>query len=57
MQAKIEGNVYGGGDEANVTGTTNVNLQGNAEVDGNVYGGGHLGDVNGSTNVTIVPED
>ena len=50
------GNVYGGGEESCVKGSTNtvtVNLQGNTEVLGNVFGGGNKGLVEGSTQVNI----
>lgn len=51
--AIVGGDVYGGGDAANVVGTPIVKVANkcNTEI-GNVYGGGNAADVNG-TNVTI----
>ena len=40
----IKGNVYGGGNLADVKTNTTVNM-GGGQVEGNVYGGGNLGDV------------
>ena len=54
-----EGNVYGGGSEAEVVktnngnGNTHVILTGNAHVKGNVYGGGNQADVQGNANVEL----
>ena len=69
MGANIVGNVYGGGNEANVTGNTVVNIciadysgtagfkgvsiDKNANGGGSVYGGGCSADVLGNTNVTM----
>jgi hypothetical protein len=52
-QVTIKGDVYGGGDAANVVGTPIVKVANkcNTEI-GNVYGGGNAADVNG-TNVMI----
>ena len=56
---KGDGNVYGGGSQADVlkngdnTGNTSVTLTGNATVKGNVYGGGNEADVEGNTNVEL----
>lgn len=47
------GNVYGGGDQSAVTGSTTVILQEGATVHGNVYGGGNNGPVGGNSSVTI----
>ena len=47
------GNVYGGGDESGVSGSTTVKLQGSAKILGNVYGGGNKGQVGGSSEVKI----
>lgn len=47
------GDVYGGGDESGVHGTTSVILQGDAHVLGNVFAGGNKGLVTGATTVTI----
>ena len=41
---RIHGNVYGGGNNADVQTNTAVNI-GAGQVDGNVYGGGNVGDV------------
>ena len=41
---RIHGSVFGGGNEADVQTTTQVNIC-TGQVDGNVYGGGNLGDV------------
>lgn len=54
-----DGNVYGGGSQADVlkdgdnTGNTSVTLSGNAIVKGNVYGGGNEANVQGNTNVEL----
>ena len=54
-----EGNVFGGGSEADVlkngynTGNTSVTLSGNAEIMGNVYGGGNKAAVEGNTQVKM----
>jgi len=54
-----EGNVFGGGSEADVlkdgdnTGNTSVTLTGNAEIMGNVYGGGNKAAVEGNTQVKM----
>lgn len=47
------GDVYGGGDQSAVTGSTTVSLEEGTTVRGNVYGGGNEGAVGGSTSVTI----
>ena len=58
----VEGNVYGGGDEAAVSGTTFVTMQeaastsdftASSTVGNDVYGGGNLADVSGSTTVNV----
>ena len=54
-------NVFGGGNEAKVVGSTNVNIGTKfgendvvgADIRGNVYGGGNNAEVTGDTNVTI----
>lgn len=54
-----DGNVYGGGSQADVlkdgagTGNTSVTLSGNVEVKGNVYGGGNEAAVEGDTDVKL----
>lgn len=47
------GNVYGGGDQSAVTGSTSVILQQGVHVLGNVFGGGNNGTVGGNSSVTI----
>lgn len=51
------GNVFGGGNAAEVIGNTNVNIgteaSKSADIRGNVYGGGNQADVTGQTNVVI----
>jgi uncharacterized repeat protein (TIGR02543 family) len=53
------GNVFGGGNEANVTSNPRVvvgdGLDSPVTVKGNVFGGGNEGDVNGSPVVVVVP--
>ena len=62
--ARITGDVFGGGNEANVNGNAIVNIctadysgvtgfEGVSISDGSVYGGGNKGDVLGNTNVTM----
>ena len=58
--SQIDGNVYGGGDESAVQGTTKVNVMesaiiGGISVDGgDVYGGGNVADVGGATKVILL---
>ena len=40
----VAGSVYGGGEESDVAGNTEVNIS-DGQINGNVYGGGNLGDV------------
>ena len=47
-------NVYGGGNKADVSGSSKVTLAGNTDVRGNVFGGGNDGEVGGSARVNIV---
>ena len=56
----VAGNVFGGGEEAPVSGSTAVTLSqvtsgvtATTTVSGNVYGGGNLADVSGSTDVNV----
>ena len=64
LGAHITGNVFGGSNEANVTGNTTVNIctadysgttgfEGVSINNGSVYGGGNRGDVLGNTKVTM----
>ena len=48
---RIHGNVYGGGNQADVQTNTEVNMS-TGQVEGNVYGGGNLGDVGNITKNT-----
>lgn len=48
----IKGNVYGGGEKANVTGSTTININGGT-VTLDVYGGGALASVNGNTEINL----
>ena len=50
-QVKVHGNVYGGGNAADVKINTEVNISA-GQVDGNVYGGGNLGDVGTHEDIT-----
>ena len=54
---RVEGSVYGGGDQSVVKGAnkgnTTVILKGKANVIGNVYGGGNKGQVSGNSEVKI----
>ena len=52
-RAVIDGSIFGGGDNAPVTGNTAVKVLYNSRVGGDVFGGGNQGDVTGSTNVQI----
>jgi hypothetical protein len=47
------GNVYGGGNAAQVSGNTKVLIINKTIVNGNVYGGGNAAEVTGSTDVQI----
>ena len=50
---KVDGNVFGGGNAAPVTGTSTVTLQDNAAVGSSVFGGGNLAGVSGTATVNI----
>lgn len=50
------GDVFGGGNESDVDGSTEVKLQGKAKVLGNVFGGGNIAPVGGNASVTIEDE-
>lgn len=50
---EVRGNVYGGGDESAVTGSTFVTIKGKTTVSGDVFGGGNKAEVQGSTTVNI----
>ena len=52
IYTNLNTNVYGGGNNAKVEGTTNININ-NGNHLGDIYGGGNLGIINGSTNVNI----
>ena len=52
-RAVIDGTVYGGGDNAPVTGSPNVKVLYNSRVGGDVFGGGNQGDVTGNATVQI----
>ena len=56
-QVVVNGNVFGGGNAADVTGNSTVLMQDNATVETDVYGGGALADVgtdnSDTTTVTI----
>lgn len=58
---RVEGSVYGGGDQSVVKGAdkgnTTVILKGKANVLGNVYGGGNKGAVSGSSRVFIQDQE
>ena len=58
---RVEGSVYGGGDQSVVKGAnegnTTVILKGKANVLGNVYGGGNKGAVSGSSRVLIQDQE
>lgn len=47
------GNIYGGGNLAEVTGNIIMNVENNTLVYGNIYGGGNLGKVSGTIDSTI----
>ena len=54
------GNVFGGGDESAVDGSTLVKILDRTRVFGNIYGGGNMGKVSGDTKVIIngtVPDE
>ena len=53
--AWVKGDVYGGGDAAAVTGSTQVNVlaKSNNRIDGDVYGGGNAANVSAGTDVNI----
>ena len=47
------GNVFGGGDESAVNGSTLVKVLDQTKVFGNIYGGGNMGTVGGNTKVIV----
>ncbi|WP_294744708.1 BACON domain-containing protein [uncultured Prevotella sp.] len=51
--AIVTGNVYGGGDLAQVSGNTQINLRKSNSSVGTIYGGGNLADVSGNTAVNV----
>lgn len=51
-----KGDVFGGGNAADLIGSPKVYVQGKATIDGNVFGGGEFGLVDGHTNVYIDPQ-
>ena len=53
LYASVSGNVYGGGDEAPVVGSTSVTIQHANSSVANLYGGGNLANVSGSTTVSV----
>ena len=57
-QVVVNGNVFGGGNAANVTGNSTVLMQDNSTVETDVYGGGALADVgtNNSDTTTVTIE-
>jgi hypothetical protein len=48
----VENTLFGGGNAANVEGSTSVTIL-DGTIGGNVYGGGNQGDVTGKTKVQI----
>ena len=48
-----DGNVFGGGNAAGITGSTDVNVRYNSVVKGNVFGGGNAAPVSSNTQVLI----
>ncbi len=52
-KASILGNVFGGGNAAGITGSTDVNVISNSTVKGNVFGGGNEAPVSANTHVWI----
>lgn len=51
--ANVQGDIFGGGDAANVVGKTNVKVVHNSKVGGNVFGGGNAAEVSQDTEVEI----
>ncbi len=51
--ANVQGDIFGGGDAANVTGKTNVRVVHNSKVGGNVFGGGNQAAISQDTEVEI----
>jgi len=49
----VQGNVFGGGEESQVSGNTEVKILENTKVYGNIYGGGNEGVVGGNTKVIV----
>ena len=53
FRAKVGGDIYGGGDAAEIDGNTEILLKDRATVRGNIYGGGNMGEVTGNTKVNV----
>lgn len=49
----VQGHVFGGGEESQVSGDTEVKILENTKVYGNIYGGGNEGVVGGNTKVIV----
>lgn len=53
-KVKVDGCIYGGGEEAEVRGNTTVNIKNaSTTVDSNVFGGGNLANVTGNVDIVI----
>lgn len=53
-KVKVDGCIYGGGEEAEVKGNTTVNIKNaSTTVDSNVFGGGNLANVTGNVDIVI----
>ncbi len=51
--ATVEGNVYGGGEEANIDGNTTVIIQQSHSSAANIFGGGNRANVDGATTINV----
>lgn len=57
FRATVNGDIYGGGDAAEIKGNTEIQLKDRSKVRGNIYGGGNKGEVLGNTKVIVNGKD
>lgn len=57
FRATVNGDIFGGGDAAEIKGNTEIQLKDHSKVRGNIYGGGNKGEVLGNTKVIVNGKD
>ena len=53
FRATVKGDIFGGGDAAEIDGNTEIQLKDRSKVRGDIYGGGNQGEVTGNTKVIV----